>query len=132
MALAAAVAASSAADLGPDYLQAVCSTLIERRTGDPTRQVQRYRDDVNRTELFNTAEDKHTRRGERVITADQAHPREIILDTTTPAERTGPVNLTALQHAARDASPGSPRLVSSSLDEADPRLPSSLFTGCTP
>ena len=150
MALAAAVAASSVADLGPDHLQAVCSMLIERRTGDPTRQVQRYRDDLNRTELFNTAVDKHTRSGARVITdrsdlprsahtlhdlhfdTDQAQAHrgepchavlittsswrtepettptclepsrhrpsgrgersEIILDTPTPAERTGPVN----------------------------------------
>src|SRR5262249_21766734 len=53
--LAAAEAAATLADLGPDHLDAICAQLTGRNWLDPTRAVANYRDDLRRTEQYERA-----------------------------------------------------------------------------
>ncbi len=50
--LAAAEAAATVADLGPDHLDAVCEQLAGRAWIDPVRAVANYRDDLRRAEHY--------------------------------------------------------------------------------
>lgn len=55
LSLAAAEAAATVADLGPEHLDAVCEQLAGRGWHDPTRLVANYRDDLRRAEAYEQA-----------------------------------------------------------------------------
>ena len=65
--LAAAEAAATLADLGPDHLDAVCAQLTGRNWIDPTRAVANYRDDLRRAEQYQRAVERaHAKHAGRV------------------------------------------------------------------
>jgi ParB/RepB/Spo0J family partition protein len=72
--LAAGEAAATAADLGPDHLDAVCEQLAQSRWGDPARIVVNYRDDLRRDEAYQRAVDKAQATDGRVFTSEDPAP----------------------------------------------------------
>lgn len=72
--LAAGEAAATAADLGPDHLDAVCEQLAQSRWGDPARVVANYRDDLRRDEAYQRALDKAKATDGRVFTSEDPTP----------------------------------------------------------
>ncbi|GMU79993.1 MAG: hypothetical protein AMXMBFR46_27810 [Acidimicrobiia bacterium] len=72
--LAAAEAAASAADLGPEHLDAVCEHLSRQGWGDPGRAVATYRDDLRRAEAYATAVEKAKAKHAVVFTDDDPAP----------------------------------------------------------
>lgn len=74
LSLAAAEAAASAADLGPDHLDTVCERLASARWGDPARAVASYRDDLRRDDAYTTAIERAQAKWATVCTADDPPP----------------------------------------------------------
>ncbi len=95
--LAAATAAVTVADLGPDHVDIVCGRLTGHRFGDPTNTVTHYRDDLARTTAFEAAIVKHRDRGLTVFTSRDEVPkghrtlRALDLDTTQARAHAGEV-----------------------------------------
>jgi len=74
LSLAAAEAAATAADLGPDHLGALCERLAGARWGDPARAVATYRDDLRRDAAYTAAVDRAQAKGATVCTTDDPPP----------------------------------------------------------
>lgn len=74
LSLAAAEAAATAADLGPDHLDAVCERLAESRWGDPARAVATYRDDLRRDAAYTAAVERAQAKWATVCTTDDPPP----------------------------------------------------------
>ena len=74
LSLAAAEAAATAADLGPDHLDAVCERLAGARWGDPARAVASYRDDLRRDVAYTAAVERAQAKWATVCTTDDPPP----------------------------------------------------------
>ena len=74
LSLAAAEAAATVADLGPDHLDAVCESLAGRGWGDPARTVATYREDLRRREAYEAAVAKAQAKHPIVFTVDEPPP----------------------------------------------------------
>lgn len=74
LSLAAGEVAASAADLGPNHLDAICQRLAGRGWGDPGRVVANYRDDLRRTEAYERAVEKARGQHTTVHTDDDPAP----------------------------------------------------------
>ena len=74
LSLAAAEAAATAADLGPDHLDTVCERLASARWGDPARAVASYRDDLRRDAAYATAVERAQAKWATVCTTDDPPP----------------------------------------------------------
>ncbi|HWL41818.1 MAG TPA: ParB/RepB/Spo0J family partition protein [Ilumatobacter sp.] len=74
LSLTAGEAAASAADLGPDHLEAVCERLSRSRYSDPARQVSEYRDGLRRAEAYEQAVAKARAKHPVVFTDDDPPP----------------------------------------------------------
>ena len=72
--LAAAEAAATVADLGPDHLDTVCSQLAGRTWVDPARTVANYRDDLRRGEHYDRTVERLQAKHPVVHTADDPPP----------------------------------------------------------
>lgn len=70
LSLAAAEAAATTADLGPDHLDAVCERLAGARWGDPARAVAGYRDDLRRDAAYTAAVERAQAKWSTVCTTD--------------------------------------------------------------
>lgn len=74
LSLTAAEAAASAADLGPEHLDAMCESLSQRRHHDPARAVNEYRENLRRAEQYQAAVDKARAKFAVVYTKDEPPP----------------------------------------------------------
>lgn len=74
LSLAAAEAAATAADLGPDHLDTVCERLASARWGDPARAVATYRDDLRRDAAYAAAVERAQAKWATVCTTDDPPP----------------------------------------------------------
>ncbi|MGH9157948.1 MAG: ParB/RepB/Spo0J family partition protein, partial [Acidimicrobiales bacterium] len=74
LSLAAAEAAATAADLGPDHLDSVCERLAGARWGDPARAVAGYRDDLRRDAAYTAAVERAQAKWPTVCTTDDPPP----------------------------------------------------------
>jgi hypothetical protein len=74
--LAAAEAAATLADLGPDHLDAMCTQLTGRNWLDPTRAVTNYRDDLRRAEQYARAVERARVKHADVFTNDDPPPHK--------------------------------------------------------
>lgn len=72
--LAAAEAAATLADLGPDHLDTACAQLAERNWIDPTRAVANYRDELRRAEHYQRAVERAQAKHSVVFTSDDPAP----------------------------------------------------------
>jgi ParB/RepB/Spo0J family partition protein len=72
--LAAAEAAATVADLGPDHLDAVCARLTGRSWNDPVRTVTAYRDDLRRDDHYQTMIGRLRVKHPLVYTSDDPAP----------------------------------------------------------
>ena len=72
--LAAAEAAATLADLGPDHLDAACAQLAGRNWIEPTRAVANYRDDLRRAEQYQRAVERVRAKHAVVFTTDDPPP----------------------------------------------------------
>jgi ParB/RepB/Spo0J family partition protein len=72
--LAAANAAASVADLGPEHIDTVCEQLTGKAWRDPKQTVDDYRRDLRRTAAYDSVVDKHRRAGTIVFTDDDPLP----------------------------------------------------------
>jgi ParB/RepB/Spo0J family partition protein len=94
LSLAAAEAAASLADLGPEYLDSACAQLAGRNWVDPTRAVANYRDDVRRAERYELAVERARGKHPAVFTSDDPPPDK--------AKRLGELFDSDNAHAHRD------------------------------
>ena len=76
LSLAAAEAATTVTDLGPEHLDAVCQLLARDRWNEPTRVVARYRESLAREAAYDTAVDRARRKHAHVYTAETELPRQ--------------------------------------------------------
>ena len=72
--LAAAEAAATLADLGPDHLDAICSQLAGRAWIDPSRAVANYRDELRRAEHYERTVERTRAKHPIVYTSEDAPP----------------------------------------------------------
>lgn len=76
LSLAAAEAAASAADLGPEHMDAVCARLARHRWGDPAREVEQYRQQLQREAAYAKALDNAMKTGVSLFTDDESIPKK--------------------------------------------------------
>ena len=76
LSLAAAEAATTVTDLGPEHLDAVCQLLARDRWNEPTRVVARYRESLARDAAYDTAVDRARRKHAHVYTTETELPRQ--------------------------------------------------------
>lgn len=72
--LAAAEAAATVADLGPEHLDQVCAQLAGRSWGDPARTVANYRDDLRRADSYQRAVARAQAKHPTVFTSEDPPP----------------------------------------------------------
>lgn len=72
--LAAAEAAATLADLGPDHLDAACTQLTGRNWIDPSRAVANYRDDLRRAQRYERAVERARAKHAMVFTSGDPPP----------------------------------------------------------
>ena len=77
LSLAAGEAAASAADLGPEHLDAVCEQLAGRGWADPPRVVANYREQLRRREAYERAVEKARDEYAMVFTDDEPAPGKV-------------------------------------------------------
>jgi ParB/RepB/Spo0J family partition protein len=69
-----AEAIASAADLGPEHIEALCEQMADRRNGDPARSVERYRDDLRIAAEYDAVLTEQNAGPHPVYTADDPAP----------------------------------------------------------
>jgi hypothetical protein len=69
-----AEAIASAADLGPEHIEALCGRMADRRNGDPAGSVERYRDDLRISAEYEAVLAEQREHGYPVYSADEPAP----------------------------------------------------------